>query len=211
MRDLLHPTRVSMPKSEVHLSLSERETVFNFWPSQHASSAFLCQNARLALRSKVCSNVIFIFQHLKQPPKAKKSAELESHHPHDFGVGSSDTHTTDLRDYWTKKQCPSYHFSMLLWAIHHGSILQVLLNSHTSKLSVFNRLSVTPPSNSVKRCHSPARRDHFLTWSALTWLPTWWVQAIHQVSRKGSSWPSILGSPMLNFLQVWKKYWSNLK
>ena len=54
----------------------------------------------------------------------------------------------------------------------------------------------TPP-----RDDNLARRNCSLMLSIRRWLPTWWVQAPHQTSRKGSNLPFILRSQILNVLR----------
>ena len=141
-----------------------------------------------------------------QPPKAKKSAELESFHPHGFETGSSYTPITDLRDYLTKKRSvnqmtPQYCYERLITAV----LSKCHCSSHTSKLSVFNWLSVTWSSNSVKR-HRSRKKISFSDVEYPDVSSNMVDPSTHQVSQRGSSWPSVLGRLMLNFLRVWKKY-----
>jgi len=82
---------------------------------------------------------------------AKNSTELRSPHPHGIKASSSDTPAMDLMDYLTQKKsihqiapqcCCERLISSVLSECH--------CSSNTSKLLVFNQLSVALASNSAK-------------------------------------------------------------
>ena len=74
---------LAKPKREVHVSLPEREI--------HVEEQGLLKRD-LRISTHTCEVRV-------QPPKAKKSAELESPHPHGFETSSSNNLTIDLSDY----------------------------------------------------------------------------------------------------------------
>ena len=55
-------------------------------------------------------------------------------------------------------ECPSNHSSILLWATYNDSTLYAIA-ALISKPSIFKRLSVTLPSNLVKRCRARKKRS----------------------------------------------------
>ena len=103
-----HEVRVYQPKHKVRVPLSECETHIQPLTKQKCKVcvSLLERETRveeqgmfkhhLHVSTKICEVRI-------QPPKVKRTAELENSHPHGFEAGSSDTPTMDLRDYLIKK------------------------------------------------------------------------------------------------------------
>jgi len=121
-------------------SAKTRPLHFNSQTRDSHSEIDFCQNATFAFQRRDMKSAF-------EWPRIMLNLEVL---PHGFKASSSSSPATDLRDYLTKKwsvhqitlQCCCKRLITTILSEYHSSL-------HTSKLLVFNRLSVTPPSNSA--------------------------------------------------------------